>query len=171
MIRKIIPASDPVLRKKAKPVKKITKSVKKLVKDLKDTLKAQTDPEGVGLAAPQIGVGKRVFIMNYDDKITTVISPKVLSIDKSKKKKSTKTMEGCLSIPHHYGPLTRPKEITIKYLNEKGKSATKTFKGFEAQIIQHEIDHLDGVLFVDHLLKEGKPLYELVDDEWVEVDI
>lgn len=170
MIRKIVPASDPTLRKKSKPVKKITKSVKRLIKDLKDTLKAQTDPEGVGLAAPQIGVNKRVFIMHYNDQVTAVISPKVVSIDKTKKK-NTKTMEGCLSIPYHYGPLTRPKKITIKYLNEKGKSVTKTFKGFEAQIIQHEIDHLNGVLFVDHLLKEGKPLYELVDDEWVEVDI
>ena len=80
-------------------------------------------------------------------------------------------MEGCLSLPHYYGPLLRPDKVKAKYLNEKGDTVTETFHGFEAQIIQHEVDHLVGILFVDRLLEQKKPLFELVDDEWQEVEI
>jgi peptide deformylase len=80
-------------------------------------------------------------------------------------------MEGCLSLPNYNGPLTRNNKITIKYLAETGEPRQESFEGFEAQIIQHEIDHLEGILFVDHLIKQNKPLYELVNGEWEEVEL
>lgn len=80
-------------------------------------------------------------------------------------------MEGCLSIPHYYGPLTRKESITIEYLDEKGKKQKEKFEGFDAQIVQHEIDHLNGKLFVDKLLNQKKPLYKFnKEGEWEEVD-
>lgn len=170
MIRKIVTADNKVLRKKAKPVKKVDKKVKNIIKDLKETLEAQKDPEGVGLAAPQIGKSLKIFVFVSEDGIKTVINPKVIEIAKKENEKP-EAMEGCLSIPHYYGPLTRPEFITIEYLNEKGKKIKETFKGFEAQIVQHEIDHLKGTLFTDRLLEQKKPLYKFTDkEEWEEVD-
>jgi peptide deformylase len=172
MIRKIVPVTDPVLRKKSKPVKKVDKKIKSLIGDLKDTLLAQKNPEGVGLAAPQIGKNLEIFAMKQGKEITIVINPKILSIKVTKKiTKDTKTLEGCLSLPNFYGPLIRSKKITIKYLSEEGKKVTNTFKGFSAQIIQHEIDHLNGVLFVDHLLEKKQPLYEYKSGSWSKVKL
>ena len=177
MIRKIVTAEDPVLRKKSKPVKKVDKKVKDLIKDLKDTLVIQKDPEGVGLAAPQIGKLQRVFVILNKEEMRAYVNPEILSIDKSKPKKKkgsdeNKVLEGCLSIPHYYGPLERSKKLTLKYLNEKGKSIEEEFTGFDAQIIQHEVDHLDGILYVDHLLQQNIPLYTQNDaGEWEEVEL
>ena len=80
-------------------------------------------------------------------------------------------MEGCLSLPHYYGPLKRPKKITIKYLNSEANEVIEDFVGFTAQIVQHEIDHLNGILFIDRLLTDKKPLYKLAGDEWEEVEL
>lgn len=173
MIRKIVPANNPVLRKKSKPVKKIDKKTKNLIKDLKETLVSQKDPEGVGLAAPQIGKNVRIFVMRHKKDVLVVINPEIIKIGKIKKTpKQKKVLEGCLSILNYYGPLSRPQKITIKFLNEKGEKVKKEFTGFPAQIVQHEIDHLNGVLFVDKLLKEKKPLYrQLENGEWEKVDI
>lgn len=172
MIRKIIPAADPKLRKKSKSVKKIDKKVLLLIKDLKETLADQTDPEGVAIAAPQIGKNLRVFVTSYKE-LKTFINPQILSTTKSKSKtQKQKIMEGCLSIPHFYGPLVRPQEIVLKYISENAKEKKEKFKGFLAQIIQHEIDHLNGILFTDKLLKEKKPLFKLDEnDEWEEVEL
>ncbi len=171
MVQKILKSDNPKLRQKSKPVKKLDKKTKDLIKDLKDTLKAQKDPEGVGLAAPQIGKFVRVFVMDYKNNIRTVINPEIISKE-DRDIKDTNVLEGCLSIPHYYGPLTRSKKITIKYMNEKGEIVEETFVNFPAQIVQHEIDHLDGVLFVDRLLKDKQPLYkyESETEEWEEVD-
>lgn len=176
MIRKILLSNDPVLRRKSKPVGKIDKKVKDLVKDLKDTLAVQKDPEGVGLAAPQIGKNLRIFAAKYKGFERVVINPEIVKIENKpqsvKSKQSKKEiLEGCLSLPYYYGPLKRAPKITIKYLDENGKSVTETFDGFHAQIMMHEIDHLEGVLFIDHLLSEGKPLYKIEGDEWEEVEL
>jgi len=80
-------------------------------------------------------------------------------------------MEGCLSLPHYYGPLKRSDHITLKYLSPEGKEVTEDFVGFTAQIVQHEIDHLNGILFVDRLLEVKKPLYKLEGDSWEEVEL
>lgn len=173
MILNILDAKQPSLRKKSKPVKKIDKKIKKLIQDMEETLRAQRDPEGVGLAAPQVGKNLRIFLMKPTDDIVVIINPKVISKKKlvTKTKKEPKILEGCLSLPHFYGPLIRDPEITIEYLDIKGNKLRKTFNDFEAQLIQHEIDHLNGVLFVDILLKEGKPLYEYNDGEWERVEL
>ncbi len=175
MIKKVVQAGDPRLRKVSKPVNKIDKKILLLISDLKETLLAHKNPEGVGLAAPQIGKSLRVFVMRDGKEIKTVINPEIISVSKAKTTKAKKDskdeiLEGCLSIPHYYGPLTRGKEITIKYLNEDGQKIIETFKGFPAQIVQHEIDHLEGFLFVDKLLEQKRPLYQIKGDEIEEVD-
>ena len=175
MIQKILQSKDPLLRKKAKVVEKVDKKVLAVIKDLKDTLKVQKEPEGVGLAAPQIGKSLRIFVADYKDFQRVVINPVILEVSKSKakdKKKSRKEiLEGCLSLPYYYGPLKRASKITVKYLNEKGEEITETFENFDAQIILHEIDHLNGILFVDHILEEKKPLYKVEGDQWEEVEL
>lgn len=177
MIRKILKSGDPLLRKVSKPVKKIDKKVLSLIKDLKDTLAVQKDPEGVGLSACQIGVNLRVFVMLLvkDKKIVSVINPQVLAISEKKVKPTTKKgssiLEGCLSLPSYYAPLKRSASVKIKYLSPDGSQLTEEFSGFQAQIVQHEIDHLNGMMFLDRLLKQKKPLYKLEDGEWVEVEL
>lgn len=177
MIRKIVGVKDPVLRGKAKPVSKVDKKIVELVSDMKDTLNAQKDPEGVGLAAPQIGKSLRVFVINHKNTQRVVINPVVLKASKisQKKEKNTKQkreiLEGCLSLPNYYGPIERKKMIKLQYLNEKGEKLTEKFTGFLAQIVQHEIDHLEGKLFIDHILSQKAPLYHFSGNEWEEVEL
>ncbi|SRR3990172_9334560 len=184
MVRDILDSKDSRLRLLSKPVKTIDKKITSLINDLKDTLIVQEDPEGIGLAAPQIGKNLRIFIMKPGSEITTIINPEILSVVKRRilsrkhpqgKKyaldSGKKIMEGCLSLPHYYGPITRAAKITIKYLDENGKSVIKTFEKLDSQIIQHEIDHLNGALFVDRLIEQKKPLYEYVDGEWEKVEL
>ena len=173
MIRKILPSTDLALRIPSKEVRKVDKKITLLIKDLKDTLREQKDPEGVGLAAPQIGKRLRVFVMVDSGEIRAIVNPKVITVSKEKtgRQKKGELMEGCLSLPHYYGPLKRPKKITVKYLNEDGEEKTEDFVGFTAQIVQHEIDHLEGILFIDRLLTDKKPLYRLSGDEWEEVEL
>jgi peptide deformylase len=176
MIRKILQSGNPVLRAESQPVQKVDKKVLDLIRDLKDTLAVQKDPEGVGLAAPQIGKNLQVFLCGYKDFNRIVINPKVLGITeqsaKEKKKRSKKEiLEGCLSLPYYYGPLKRAQKIKVEYLNEKGEKIAEEFEGFNAQIIMHEIDHLNGILFIDHLIREKKPLYKVENDEWEEVEL
>ncbi|MEK7111905.1 MAG: peptide deformylase [Patescibacteria group bacterium] len=173
MVRKILPSTNLKLRKPSKKVLRVDKKVLAIVKDLKDTLSVQKEPEGVGLAAPQIGKFLRIFVMLDAGEIKAVINPKVIRVSKegSTKLKKGELMEGCLSLPNYYGPLKRPKKITIKYLNEEGNETTEEFVGFTAQIVQHEIDHLNGILFIDRLLTEKKPLYKLEGGDWEEVEL
>lgn len=175
MIQRIIQSGNPILRKVSKPVGTIDKKVKGLIQDLKDTLAVQKDPEGVGLAAPQIGVNLRVFVVGFKNLNRVVINPEIIEIKKTsgkKQKSKSEILEGCLSLPHYYGPLKREALVKIKYLNEEGKETIEEFKDFNAQIILHEIDHLNGFLFVDRLLEQKKKLYKLdTDDTWEEVEL
>jgi peptide deformylase len=172
MIKKIVPAKNPILRIKSKTIEKFDKKINILAQDLEDTLLAQRDPEGIGLAAPQIGVHLRIFAMLDGKKIRVIANPKVLVISSrsTKKKKKPGILEGCLSIPYYYGPVKRADKIKISYQNLNGKQETEEFKDLSAQIVQHEIDHLEGKLFIDHLLIQKKPLYKISGDEWEEVD-
>lgn len=174
MVRKVVDVKDPVLRKKARAVSVVDKKIKSLIVDLKDTLKSQKDPEGVGLAAPQIGKSLQVFLMSYEGSERVVINPELVSIGKTvplTKAKKGEPLEGCLSLPHYYGPVARAKSITIKYLNEDGQKVTEKFTGFLAHIVQHEMDHLKGVLFIDHIIKQENPLYHIHGDDWEEVEL
>lgn len=174
VIRDILHARDPRLRVVSKPVRVVDKKIHDIIIDLKDTLVVQKDPEGVGLAAPQIGKNVRVFVAKTPKEIKVVINPKVLEIIKGqpkKKKRGKKIMEGCLSLVNFYGPLKRPGKIKLGYTTEEGKEKVETFTGFAAQIIQHEIDHLNGILFVDRLIEQKKSLFELVNGEWEKVEL
>jgi peptide deformylase len=174
MIQKILTVKEPALRCISKDVTVYDKKIFALIKDLKETLAVQKDPIGVGLAAPQIGKKLNAFAIKPKDDIKIIINPKIISLSKENKElidEHTKLMEGCLSLPNLYGPLKRPDSIKIDYLDEKGDKKTSLFNSFEAQIIQHEIDHLNGILFTDRLLEQKKPLYELVNGEWERVEI
>lgn len=175
MIRKILNTKDPKISQVCKKVKAIDKKVISIAKDLKETLKVQNDPEGVGLAAPQIGENLRIFAMDDKGKVRVIVNPEILEISNEKAKKikgeEKEIMEGCLSLPNYYGPLHRPQKVKIKYLDLDGKEKEEEFKGLSAQIIQHEIDHLNGIVFVNRLLEQKKPLYKLEKDEWVEIEL
>lgn len=174
MILKLVDIKAPVLRKKAKKVERVDKKVKQIIADMKETLLIQKDPEGVGLAAPQVGFGLQIFIISHKTYQEVVINPEIVEINEVIKSKKTKNnlLEGCLSLPHYYGPLKRAKEVTINFINEQGEKQTKTYKNFLAQIVQHEVDHLNGVLFVDRILEQNAPLYKFNgDDDWEEVEL
>jgi len=166
MVQKIIQSGNPILRKVSKPVGTIDKRVKALILDLKDTLAVQKDPEGVGLAAPQIGVNLRVFAVDFKDLKRIIINPEIVELDESKKinkqslphggKTKNEILEGCLSLPHYYGPLKREAQVKLRYLDEKGSEVIEEFKDFNAQIILHETDHLNGFLFIDRLLEQKR---------------
>lgn len=173
MIKKIMTSDVPSLREKSKKIVKLDKKTRVLIKDMKDTLGAQKDPVGVGLAAAQVGKNVRMFIMRKDSgKLMAIINPEIVSRSKkSSESKKGEILEGCLSIPLLYGPLKRSNRITIKHMDEEGKMKKQEFKGLEAQIVLHEIDHLNGILFVDRILKEKRPLYKQnKHGEWDEVD-
>ncbi|MBI4033105.1 MAG: peptide deformylase [Candidatus Blackburnbacteria bacterium] len=177
MIRKILNAQDPRLRQKSKPVDKIDKKTQKLIADLVETLESQKDPEGVGLAAPQLGEFRKIFVMRYKGKLLSVINPEIVTKSREtneppkEQKEGEYIMEGCLSLPHYYGPVERSLSIELRYLGQDGTKKVKKFRGFPAQIIQHEVDHLNGVIFVDRLLRQKRPLYQLRDNEWQEVNL
>lgn len=176
-MKQILKSTDPKLREKSKPVQKVDKKILSLITDLKDTLIVQEDPEGVGLAAPQIGKNVQVFIIKTEEGLKTIINPEVLEISKitknpkKGKKRKPKILEGCLSLPHYYGPLKRTGKIKLRYLNEDAKEVTEIFTNFSAQIIAHELDHLNGVLFTDRLLEQKAPLYEYKNGEWERVEL
>lgn len=112
---------------------------------------------GIGLAAPQVGILKRLIVMdcslqNAENKVHKFINPKIVEISKD----MSEYEEGCLSLPTQYAKVVRPNEVKIEFINEEGKENTRVFSGLEATCIQHEIDHLNGKLFVDHISKLRK---------------
>ncbi|HEY5601379.1 MAG TPA: peptide deformylase [Patescibacteria group bacterium] len=175
------------LRKVSQPVKIIDFEVEKLVVDLIDTLLVQDDPPGLGLSAPQIGVLKRVFVARLvSDKSERArvklgqkgqdSSSKNKSLQEDKKnikafinpeitKFSNETadfLEGCLSVPNFYGHVIRPAKITLKAKDRSGKNFKRSFQGLLSRIIQHEIDHLNGALFIDHVHHQKGKLYKFM---------
>lgn len=132
-----------MLRKKAASVENPkSPEIQKLIQDMLMTMK---EAKGIGLAAPQIGHSLRIFAVNIGDKIYVFINPEIKDISKDK----IPFEEGCLSIQKTWGAVTRSKKLTIKALNENGKPIKIRAKGLLARVIQHEIDHLNGALFID----------------------
>lgn len=144
-LRNIIKEGDETLTKKSRPVTEFDKKLKILVKDMKDTLKKA---DGLGLAAPQIGILRRLVIVLDDDGKTmlALINPEI--IDTKGEQEAT---EGCLSVPGVFGKTHRPAEVTVKAFNEKGEEIILTRKGITAVCFCHEIDHLNGILFREHV--------------------
>ena len=151
---KIIIAPDPRLLEVSKHVTLKNNEVKDLLKDM---LEIMYKSNGIGLAAPQVGVLKRVVVMDCAEQGTKkkplkFINPEILNLSSEK----SEFEEGCLSLPTQYAKVERPSIIEVKYEDENGKKIKKKFSGIEATCLQHEIDHLDGKLFVDHISKLKK---------------
>ncbi len=143
---------DPILRKKAEPVVLFDKELKKLVKQMIDTMEFYN---GMGLAAPQVHHSIQLFIVKAPkedesfEKVKVFINPEILSYGK----KSWKTLEGCLSIPTVQGKVSRPEEVVVQYCDLEGNLKKESLSGWEARVMLHEYDHIQGILFLDHLSK------------------
>ncbi|MDZ4228464.1 MAG: peptide deformylase, partial [Candidatus Levybacteria bacterium] len=177
---KIISAPNPVLSQKAKEVKKIDKSIFNFLQEMNEALLSASDPVGVGLAAPQVGKSLQIFITKPTNKssIQVFINPKIiqktktshLTIDSGRtkqlnkdgdpKKREQTKLEGCLSLQNIWGEVKRDPSIKISYMDEKGEKHTKEFNGFLSTIIQHEVDHLNGILFPKRVLEQKGVLYK-----------
>ena len=160
----IICIPDPVLREVASPVAEVTDGVRRLLDDMVETM---YDAPGIGLAAPQVNVSERLIVMDCakDDtspEIWKMINPEIIS----RSEETTKMEEGCLSIPGYNGDVTRPAEVEVRYMDIDGTAQQMTATGLLAACVQHEIDHLDGVLFIDYLsrLKRDMMLRKIAKD-------
>ncbi|GMU00861.1 peptide deformylase [Corallococcus caeni] len=148
MVREILIWPDPILKQKAKPVVKVDDKVRALIKDMFETMYAA---EGVGLAAPQVGILQRIIVLDTrpqqpESKPLAMINPEFVALEGE-----TTYTEGCLSIPGEAEDVDRAAVATVRYLDEDGQEQTLRCDGLLAIAVQHETDHLDGTVFVDHV--------------------
>jgi peptide deformylase len=141
-VRPIMVRDVPVLHQKAKRVSQFDRNLRALVDDMIDTMR--TAP-GVGLAAPQVGVPLRVAVIEVDEKVTVLVNPEIV-----KKSGEEELDEGCLSVPGYWGRIKRAQSVTVKARDQFGKEIRVKGEGLFAQALQHEIDHLNGILYIDH---------------------
>jgi len=190
---KIVLAPHAVLTKGVRAVTKIDKKIRELVYDMEETLIAQLDPQGVGLAAPQVNVDLAIFIIKPTLKANTqvFINPRIIEVSQAgqSKSKSVSTnstnsdqlrptstepedvkLEGCLSIPKIWGPVERNPKVLVEYQDLTGEKKKEWFGGFKAVIIQHETDHLNGILFTQRVLEQKKKLYEEKNGELQKIE-
>ena len=153
-IRKIRIMGDRILIKKCRPVDEVTPKIKTLIKDMLDTM---YDAYGVGLAAPQVGILKRIVVIDVGDRPWVLINPEITETSGSQTGD-----EGCLSLPGKSGTVTRPNVVTVKAYDENMEPFTLTGEGLLASAICHECEHLDGIMYVEHV--EG----ELHDNQYDE---
>lgn len=152
-LKMILGADNPILRTRSKEISSFDKKLLKLAKQMIETMHAQ---EGVGLAAPQIGENIRMFVMKFFQQdgekysIWTVINPIIIETSSDMEIDT----EGCLSLPDIQGKVARYRKIILSFLNERGEKQKIKLEGLNARIAQHEIDHLDGVLFIDRMEKK-----------------
>ncbi len=143
MILEITKLGEEILRKKAEPIAEVTDEIKKLAEDMLETM---IDADGVGLAGPQVNKSLRIFVAMADDDVKRVfINPQIIKTSEE----VGEYEEGCLSIPQVYESITRPVRVTVQALNENGRPFTLEADGLLARVIQHEYDHLDGILYID----------------------
>jgi peptide deformylase len=140
---KIVTLGDPILRRKAQPVAKITKRLRNLAKDMLDTLYKEN---GAGLAAPQIGVSERLVVIDVGKGPLVLFNPEILA-----REGQARDSEGCLSIPGRSEYITRAQKVRVKFTDLHGQTLTMEGEDLLARAFQHEIDHLDGVLYIDYL--------------------
>ena len=156
MLRKILTEPDPILRKKCEPLEKVDAETKKLMDDMLETMYAAP---GIGLAAVQVGILKRLVVIDISKeeekkKPIFLINPQIIH----QSEKTSVYEEGCLSLPGQFAEIERPAECTIKYIDYDGKEKELKSDGLLATCIQHEIDHLNGILFIDYLSKLKKDM-------------
>lgn len=177
----IVVTPSPILLDRAKKVTHFDRKLHSILSEMEETLRATADPVGVGLAAPQVGLMLRIFQMKPSSKsgVSNFINPEILKKSsediipdftnskkvEAKKPKKGKLLEGCLSIPNIWGNVSRKKSVILKWQDEKGKHHEKLFTGFSAIIVQHEMDHLEGVLFTKYVISQGEKLYKSSKDE------
>lgn len=140
-VYQIVKKGDDILRQKAKAVPEINPSILKLLDNMKDTMYAAN---GVGLAAPQIGISKRVIVVDAEEELLELVNPEIIAGEGSET-----DVEGCLSVPGLVGEVTRFSKVRVRGYNRDGKVTELTREGLTARVLQHEIDHLDGILFLD----------------------
>ena len=175
---KIIQAPNKVLSEKAKTIGKIDKEILTLTKEMEESLIIAKDPEGVGLAAPQVGKSLQLFLVKQTPRSPTLIfiNPKIesfidnirenpLSISDNPEKEKGVQLEGCLSLYNIWGVVKRHPGVIVSFIDEKGEKHKKKFEGFLATIIQHEYDHLQGILFPKRVLEQNNKLYKSSRDE------
>ena len=139
--RNIRHLGDDVLRKKSRPVETIDERILQLLDDMAETM---YEAQGVGLAAPQIGILKRIAVIDIGDGLIELINPEIVSFEGSEK-----DIEGCLSVPGKYGYVPRPEKVSVVALDRNGEKMTINATGMLKKALCHEIDHLDGIVFVD----------------------
>jgi peptide deformylase len=152
----IIYLPDPILREIAKPIERVDDDTRRLIDDMLETMYAAP---GIGLAAPQIGVSRRLLVMDpsakgEESEPLAMINPEILDLGGERQIGE----EGCLSIPDIFADVERPSLVRVRYVDRRGKTAERLFEGRSAVILQHEVDHLNGVLFIDHLSKLRRDL-------------
>lgn len=152
-LREIRFSEDPILRKKSKKITEVTERIKILLEDMVDTM---NNAEGVGLAAPQIGILRRAVVIDIGEGPIKLINPEILEMDGE-----VIDVEGCLSVPGRSGTVNRPEWVKIKYMNIEGEEKTLEGTGLMAKAICHEIDHLEGILYIDKMIEE----IDLEEDE------
>ncbi|MFP3897437.1 MAG: peptide deformylase [Anaerolineales bacterium] len=158
--------NESVLRKESKPVHTLNRRIRRVIEDLKDTL--QHHEEGVGLAAPQIGVHWQVVVVRLGGDAEgekeagppqALINPEIVEAGGEQK-----GFDGCLSFPNLYAETTRPHHLRVTSLDEEGRRVERTYEGFDAVVVHHEIDHLQGVLFIDRV-ESIEDMYQVYPDE------
>ncbi|MBU4532615.1 MAG: peptide deformylase [Eubacteriales bacterium] len=147
-VYQVVTYPDPVLREKAKEITKITPSINRLIENMADTMYASG---GIGLAAPQIGVSKRAVVVDLGDGLMVLINPEITKAEGRERGK-----EGCLSFPDMWGEVDRALSVKVRAFNLKGEEIFISAEGFLARALQHEIDHLDGIVFIDRAVKIEK---------------
>jgi peptide deformylase len=169
-LRKIVTLPDPVLRRKAHAVTKFDKNLGTLIDDMVETMR---EAPGVGLAAPQVGLSERLIVVEYYEreedeeneeapkKVWAVVNPEIVKASDER----LMGVEGCLSIPGLLGEVERHAEVQVKGLNRHGKPMKVKAKGWLARIFQHEIDHLNGVMFTDLATHVWQPKQEVEQDQ------
>ena len=188
---KIVHAPHSILTKVVKQVRKVDKKIQELVYDMEEALIEQIDPQGVGLAAPQVNVDLAIFIIKPTLKSETqvFINPRILEmiptshpelvsgsqnkmlkqVQHDKNSENIK-LEGCLSIPRIWGPVTRNTKILLEYQDLTGEKHSEWFSGFTSVIIQHEMDHLQGILFTQRVLEQKGRLYQEKDGKLEKIE-
>lgn len=142
-IREVKKAGDPILKEICQPVERVDKKIRQLLDDMAETMYAK---DGIGLAAPQVGESLRVVVMDCQDDhgLLELVNPVI-----THREGSAIDTEGCLSVPDIYGEVERAERVRVEFLNRRGKKQRLTATGLLARCIQHELDHLDGQLFID----------------------
>lgn len=145
-IRQLRFEGDPILRKKSRKIDKVNDRLLTLIEDMVDTMYKE---EGIGLAAPQVGILKKVVVIDIGDGPIKMINPEIVFQDGE-----SIDVEGCLSIPNKSGKVKRPEKVKVKYMDIEGNMKTIEGAGLLARALCHELDHLEGVLYIDKLVNE-----------------